>query len=298
MTRFTIKVPASTANLGPGFDSAGMALTRYLTLHLEEHDEWMFEHHSVHLPEVNDAKEHFIYQIAKKTAEHFGASLPAAHVVVESEIPLARGLGSSSSAIIAGIEIANQLCKLHLSKMDKLYFAAAIEGHPDNVAPTVLGGLVIASQSSNEEINYFQKKDDNLDFIVYIPSTELKTEASREVLPEQYSRQKATSASAIANVMFASLIAGDYELAGEMMEKDLYHEPYRASLIPNYEKIRHEAKKRGAYGTVISGAGPTMLSLAPKGKGAEIAAALQDLLPNYSVDVLEMDLHGVQVEEK
>ncbi|MFK4998325.1 hypothetical protein ACI2OX_16445 [Bacillus sp. N9] len=135
-----------------------MALTRYLTLHVEEHDEWVFEHHSIHLPEVDDAKDHFIYQIASKTAEHFGSSLPAARIVVESEIPLARGLGSSSSAIIAGIEIANQLCTLHLSKMDKLYFAAAIEGHPDNVAPTVLGGLVVASQSSNEEINYFQKR--------------------------------------------------------------------------------------------------------------------------------------------
>lgn len=158
MTCFTITVPASTANIGPGFDSAGMALNRYLTLHVEESNEWLFDHRSIHLPEVPEVKEHFIYQIAEKTAQQFGAILPSAHVVVESEIPLARGLGSSSSATIAGIELANQLCKLSLSQKEKLHFAAAIEGHPDNVAPTLLGGLVIAAQSANGELDFLQEK--------------------------------------------------------------------------------------------------------------------------------------------
>ncbi|MEK3890141.1 homoserine kinase [Bacillus sp. FSL K6-3431] len=298
MTRFTITVPASTANIGPGFDSAGMALNRYLTLHVKANDEWVFEHQSVHLPDVPVAKEHFIYQIADKVANQFGAVLPpGAYVLMESDIPLARGLGSSSSAIIAGIELADQLCNLSLSLTEKLQCASAIEGHPDNVAPSLLGGLVIAAQSTDGDLDYLHKKDDNLDIIAYIPHFELKTEAARKVLPNQYSRGEATNASAIANVMFAALVSGNYELAGKMMEKDLFHEPHRASLLPDYEKIRLEAKNAGAFGTVISGAGPTMMSLAPKGSGSKLALRLKEHLPDFSVEVLEMDLHGSRVEK-
>ncbi|CAM3907084.1 homoserine kinase [Lederbergia lenta] len=296
MTCFTITVPASTANIGPGFDSVGMALNRYLTLRVTVDDEWVFEHQSIHLPEVPVAKEHFIYQIAEKVANQFGAVLPGAYVKMDSEIPLARGLGSSSSAIIAGIELADQLCGLTLSLTDKLQIASAFEGHPDNVAPSLLGGLVIAAQSSEGDLDYLHKKDDNLDIIAYIPHFELKTEAARKVLPDQYSRSEAASASAVANVMFAALVSGDYKLAGKMMEKDLFHEPHRASLLPDYQKIRQEARNAGAFGTVISGAGPTMMSLASKGNGAIIAKHLQQLLPDYSVEVLEMDLRGSHVD--
>ncbi|MBS4179321.1 homoserine kinase [Lederbergia citrea] len=296
VTPLTITVPASTANIGPGFDSAGMALSRYLTLHVKEHSQWIFEHRSIHLPEAPAACEHLIYQIAERTAKQYGAVLPSCKVVVESEIPLTRGLGSSASAVIAGIELANQLCSLSLSQSEKLDCASDFEGHPDNVAAALLGGLVISAPSSEGKIEFFQKKDDNLEIIVYIPNFELKTEAARKVLPDVYSRNDAAVASAIGNVMFAALIAGDYELAGRMMERDLFHEPHRASLIPNYVNIRREARNFGAYGTVISGAGPTMMSLVPKGNGEKIAALLQEQLPDYEVEVLAMDLHGLRVE--
>ena len=109
------------------------------------------------------------------------------------------------------------------------------------------------------------------------------------MLPDHYSRNEATTASAIGNVMLAAFLSGDYELAGRMMEQDLFHEPYRASLIPHYEEIRQQAKELGAYGTVISGAGPTMISLVPKGKGAFVAKHLQETLPDYSVEELAVD---------
>ena len=131
--------------------------------------------------------------------------------------------------------------------------------------------------------------------MAYIPNFELKTSAARKVLPDQYSRNEAATASAIGNVMLAAFISGDYELAGRMMEQDLFHEPHRASLIPHYEDIRQRAKSLGAYGTVISGAGPTMISLAPKGKGNYIAKQLQKDMPDYLVDVLSIDSHGLRV---
>ncbi|MBS4197439.1 homoserine kinase [Lederbergia citri] len=295
MRMFSITVPASTANLGPGFDSAGLALNLYLTLHVEKSEQWEFVHQSMHLPPVPDASEHLIYETAARTASIYNSTLSPCKVIVESDIPLARGLGSSASAIIAGIELANQLCELSLAFEEKLRIATDIEGHPDNVAASLYGGLVITSQLQNGDIEVFQKTDAELDFIVYIPVIELKTEDARKVLPEQFTRNEAAKASAVGNIMIAALVSGDYKLAGKLMEEDLFHEPYRSSLIPNYEKIREEAKIAGAYGTVISGAGPTMISFTAKGKGKKVAAQLQNLLPSHQVKILKMDQGGSRV---
>src|SRR5690625_7133219 len=110
MTMFTITVPASSANIGPGFDSVGMAINRYLTLQVNDSNHWQFEHLSSFLPTNVDYNDHFIYQVANKVANQFQKKLPPCKVYVKSEIPLARGLGSSASAVVAGIELANQLC--------------------------------------------------------------------------------------------------------------------------------------------------------------------------------------------
>ncbi|RWR12888.1 homoserine kinase [Siminovitchia fortis] len=298
MNGFTISVPASTANIGPGFDSVGMALNRYLTLHVQRSDEWVFEHRSEHLPPADAAQEHFIYQMAERMASECEAVLPPCKVVVESEIPLARGMGSSASAVVAGIELANQLCQLELTPEEKLEWATKFEGHPDNVAPALLGGLIVTAETKRtDKVEYFQTDDLNMDLVLYIPNFELKTETARKVLPETFSRADATAASGIGNVMIAGLLSGDYGLAGRMMEADLFHEPYRASLIPNYDEIRQAAREMGAFGTVISGAGPTMISFAPKGTGESIVKGMQAVLPNYSIELMEADRNGLRVEK-
>src|SRR5699024_6900407 len=125
------------------------------------------------------------------------------------------------------------------------------EGHPDNVAPALLGGLVVSSKTSHEEIHYMKLQELELDIVLYIPNVELKTEEARNVLPTNYERDVATSASGISNIMVAALIDKQYELAGKMMESDLFHEPYRKQLIPNYGFIKKRAKELGSYGTVI-----------------------------------------------
>jgi homoserine kinase len=297
MNQFKITVPASSANMGPGFDSAGLAVNRFLTIYVKRQEEWSFEHHGHFLPVITDYKEHLIYQIAKKTAERYGVTLPACHVIVESEIPLARGLGSSSSAVLAGIELANQVCNLSLTKAQKLQFGTEIEGHPDNIAPALFGGVIVTTMTPSGGVEYATLPELDLDVIVYIPTVELKTEAARGVLPENFSRKDTTTASGISNVMIASLLTGDYELAGSMMERDIFHEPYRAELIPNYETIKQVAKKAGAYGTVISGAGTTMISFVPKEKTAAITAHMAAQFPNHDVAMLEIDKNGLQVEK-
>src|SRR5699024_9386995 len=295
MSQFTITTPASCANIGPGFDSLGIALNRYLTLHVVSQETWEFEHCSPLLPANEHYEDHLIYQVAQRTADRHGRTLPPCKVKMDSEIPLARGLGSSASAVMAGIELANQLCKLSLSTTDKLAYGSEIEGHPDNIAPALLGGLVITVQTPDEEIDYIQLPTLDLDLVAYIPDFELKTAAAREVLPETYSRERAAFGSGVSNLIVASLITGNYELAGKMMEKDIFHEPFRAKLIPNYTTIKEQAKKQGAYGTIISGAGPVMISFVPKTQTDKVVAHMKRLLPDYEVTQLQVDECGLQI---
>lgn len=295
MSGFMIKVPATSANNGPGFDSTGLAVNRYLTLQVEEADQWEFIHHSHYLPSNPKYEDHYIYHVANNVAKQYDKALTPRKVTVSSDIPLARGLGSSASAVVAGIELANRICHLSLTQETKLRLATDIEGHPDNVAPALFGGLMISVQFENKEVDYIQIPNLDLDLVVYIPDVELKTKAARSVLPETFKRSEATAASGISNLMIAALLQKDYALAGKMMEQDLFHEPYRADLIPNYDYIKQKAKKLGAYGTVISGAGPTMISFVPKGKGDDVAEEMKVMLSSYEVESLQIDYTGLQV---
>lgn len=298
MKLFTITIPASTANIGPGFDSMGMALKKYLVLNVFKEDQWEFHHRSHLLPDEVSYESHFIYKVALEVAKQYEKKLPTCKVVIESDIPLARGLGSSASAVVAGIELANQLCELSLNDEEKLFLATEIEGHPDNVAPSLFGGLIITATPANSKIEYLKVDNLELDIILYIPNVELKTDDARKVLPSTFSSKHAASASGISNLMISALLSKNYKLAGKMMEEDQFHEPYRAKLIPNYDKIKHEAKIFGAYGTVISGAGPSMASFVPQGKGDKIVKKMQSKLSNYEIVPQKIDYTGIQIDYK
>ena len=292
---FEIKVPASSANVGPGFDSAGIAVGRYLTLEVTKSKKWKFIHDTELIPDVLHYKNHFIYKIAKQVADDKQIVLYPAYVIMRSEIPLARGLGSSASAIVAGIELANQLGELNLTESEKLAYAVNFEGHPDNVAPCLLGGFIV-STVINGETFYKKLPSFNTDAIIYIPNFEVKTENARKVLPKTFTIKEATQASAIGNVMLSALLTEDYELAGKMMEADLFHEPYRAKLIPHYKKLQTLAKEFGAYGTIISGAGPTMISFVPKSKTKEIIQETKDAFPDFEITKITLDNQGLIVK--
>ncbi|TQS71023.1 homoserine kinase [Ornithinibacillus gellani] len=295
MKPFRITVPATSANLGAGFDSIGLAINQYLTIHAISHPSWEIEHVSSHLPAVEACTDHFIYQIAKQTADAYDAVLPPCHLTIKSDIPLTRGLGSSASAIIAGIELANQLCELDLSSETKLMIAQQIEGHPDNVAPALYGGLVLAVLLG-ERIETFQMTQLPLEAVLSIPATELPTKDARKVLPDSYPRSIATKASAISSLMVAALLNHDFSTAGNLMEHDLFHEPYRSKLIPCYDGIRSEAKQLGAFSTVISGAGPTLISFVPTGTAEQIAATLGHSFSDFQIKPVQIDTQGLNVE--
>ncbi|MFC3886698.1 homoserine kinase [Bacillus songklensis] len=291
--RFIITVPASSANLGPGFDSVGIALSRYLSLKVELAEKWEFIPKTKDVEEIPTNEENLMYQVAAQVAEKYEVPLPPAKVEVESDIPLTRGLGSSASAIVAGIELANELCGLQLTIEEKLRTASLIEGHPDNVGPSLYGGLIIGNHHE-KSTQVVHLSDIDLEIVAVIPRYELRTSEARSVLPKELSYRTAVEASAVSNVLVAALMSRNWQLAGEMMERDLFHEPYRASLVPELEVVRLEAKKKGALGTALSGAGPTILCLAQKGTGKDIAGHLQHLLPSCDVSLLHVDQHGVQ----
>lgn len=295
MSKWRITVPGSTANLGPGFDSIGLGLALYLTLDVSLQDEWEIIHLDENGPADFKIKDHLVYQIAQQTAEKYKAKLPACRVEMTSELPLARGLGSSAAAIVAGIELANQLCHLQLSTQDKLDLSSAIEGHPDNATASVLGGLTISSMQTADTTDTLHINGIDAAFVVYIPDMELKTADARSVLPEKLDRGYAVTASANANMLAASLMAKDFERAGHYMELDKFHEPYRATLIPNFADIKQTAKEYGAYGTALSGAGPTMISLVPSAGAEDFAQKMQQVFPKHRVILTKADEHGVRV---
>jgi len=291
-----ISVPGSTANLGPGFDSIGLGLSLYLRLTVSVQENWEIIHLDDNGPKEFELEEHLLYVIAKKIADQFGKQLPACRVEMASELPLARGLGSSAAVIVAGIELANQVCELGLSVQDKLNLSSQIEGHPDNATASVLGGLTISSMNENGIVDTFHVNDIDAAFVVFVPDVELKTSESRSVLPEQFERTYAVHASANANMLAAALMARDFKRAGRYMEADLFHEPFRAKLIPNYTEIHKEAKENGAFGTALSGAGPTLISIIPTPIADDFVKAMKNKFPDHQIILTKADEHGIQVK--
>jgi homoserine kinase len=288
---FSIKVPASTANLGPGFDSVGLALSLYLTLDVEQSVNWEFTSPSPFLEGLPTGESHFIYRIAKQVSDRYKRTIPPCKVTMVSDIPLARGLGSSATAIVAGIELADQIGGLRLSIQEKLLIATELEGHPDNVGASLYGGLVIGSYAQNE-VQLLSFKDLPFELVAFIPGNTLLTKESRQVLPEQLPFNVAVEASSFANLLIAALISGDWRMAGEMMEKDLFHQPYRKKLIPNYEQISNMAKVNGAFGVALSGAGPTLLAFVEKGRSQNLLAVAEQSFTDLQTMLLSIDRQG------
>ena len=288
---FLIRVPASTANLGPGFDSMGMALGLYLELYGSTSESWEVNPLSEEMAIFPTDDQNYIVQIAKKTAACYGKELKPCKLFISSEIPLARGLGSSASAIVAGIELANLVAELHLTNEQKNRHASLFEGHPDNVGAAVCGGLVVG-RHTDERTDVVSFPIEGVKVIVVIPNFELLTEDSRSVLPTQLDYKIAIEGSAAANMLLAGMITKNWELVGKMMQNDRFHQPYRAKLVPHLAEIQELVVDQGAYGTALSGAGPTILCLVPNDKAEQIKESLVKQYPDFLVKELRIDNEG------
>lgn len=272
----TIHVPATSANLGPGFDSLGFALTLDLAVTIgQSQARWQVDHQlGAALPDDQD-------NLIVKTALALIPDLTPRHLRLQTNIPFACGLGSQSALIIAGIELANNLGQLSLSQFDKLQLATKLKGHPDNVAPAIYGGFVAATYDGFEA-EIVQAPFPPARILAYIPAEKLSTRKSRGVLPAALPLRAAVASSSAANVLVGALFRGDLELAGRMLERDQFQETYRGRLAPHLTEIRRCAAQAGAYGTYLSGSGPAILSIVPPKQAPAILAALMALrLPGH-----------------
>ncbi|MFX3625051.1 MAG: homoserine kinase [Ectobacillus sp.] len=291
---FTIRVPASTANLGPGFDSIGLAVAKYLFVDVFPDTVWRCEAKSEMLEGIPTDESNLLFQTALEVAYEYDKTLPYCRLEISSDIPLARGLGSSASAIVAGIELADILCNLQLSMQEKLEIASVMEGHIDNVGASLYGGLVVGMYDG-QGAALVQQPIHDLELVAIIPSYELKTSDARNVLPPQLSYAEAIQGSGISNLLVAALLKGDWKLAGEAMKRDLFHEPYRAALVPELRALKAMPEHPDIYGFALSGAGPTVLCYVRKGTSQEVRKDLEPYFSGCAVEALQIVNEGVQV---
>lgn len=285
----TITVPASSANLGLGFDCLGLALDLNLTVTVgQKTTQWEVIHpFGVDIP----ADRH---NLIVKTALLVDPEIQPHQLTVTSDIPLARGLGSSSSALVAGLALGHFLAEGKINRQQLLGEAAALEGHPDNVAPTIFGGLQLTNENFHDVKSTRLPLDDDLIAFTFIPSYPLKTDEARAALPAEYGRKTATlQAERLANLVVAAF-QNDLTAFQHLVEKDLVHEPYRAKLAPEFLTIRKLAHEHGLAGTYLSGAGPTVVSLQKPADAKRLESAVQALNLDGEIKLLSLQQSGFQ----
>lgn len=261
----TFKIPATSANIGSGFDSVGLALNLYNEIHIYENDNSKkieFEIFGEGENEISK-KDNMIYSAMKLIFKKLKSKPNKGYIIkCINRIPLSRGLGSSSAAIIGGLLCSNFILgnKLKIEK-DILNMAVQIEGHPDNVAPAILGGIVSGVVKKEEDFKYIKiKPPKNLKAIVSIPDFYLSTEIARNILPKEITRKDAIFNISRAALLTSALFSNRLDLL-EIATEDKIHQDYRAKFIPNLNQLFKETKKAGAYSVTISGAGSSILAL-------------------------------------
>lgn len=279
-----VKVPASTANLGPGFDTLGMALSLYLWVSMKPAAKTTVRLHGTELSGIPTDENNLIVKVANRLFREAGVEPVPLEVEVYSEIPLTRGLGSSASAIVGALVAANELIGNPLTRQRLFDIATAIEKHPDNVGASLYGGIVVASWDGTVTRSVRLEPCSGLGTVVAIPKFQLETKQARSVLPQQYGISDVVHNVSRSSLLVAALCTGQYDLLQDAM-KDRIHQPYRAPLIPGMSKLLAEAHSYGAYGAALSGAGPTLIAFVDKqAETSTLISFMKQTLTEHGVD--------------
>lgn len=289
-----IRVPATSANLGPGFDSLGIALSLYNKFSFEEISEGLEIIGSL---DGEEDKDNLVYTSMLKTFDTIGYKIKGLRIKIESNIPVSSGLGSSGTCILGGVMGANKMAGSPLSIDEVFKLATEIEGHPDNIAPGLFGGFV---SSLMEDDNIYYNKIDivkGLKFIAIIPDFTLSTKKAREVLPENILYKSAVENVSRVSLLISALSNGKFELLKPGL-KDNLHQPYRGKLIKGFDEILNKVYELKGLGSYLSGAGPTIMAITTEDdtslkKG--IKAYLKSINYNWKVIELKIDLDGAKI---
>lgn len=301
MNKVSIRVPATSANCGSGFDTLGLACTLYNEVTYEITSSRGFQ------LEVTGEGAEYLKPCGRNLAfasflrvwnEVTARERIGLKVTMHNRIPMSRGLGSSSSAIVAGIYAGNILSGNRFNDDELLGFATEIEGHPDNVAPALLGGFTISYMDGRKAHSLRVEPTKPLKFIAVVPERRLPTVLARQAIPKTVSHHDAVFNTSRASLLVGALLSGEYQYLASGLE-DKLHQPYRAHLIPGLDDVFEAARKAGAYNAIISGAGSTVMAYADVNADHEkIARAMQDaFLKNNepcAYHILDLDLDGVK----
>lgn len=294
----TIKVPATSANLGPGFDTLGLALELFLQVEIAPSRETRVEFHGEGTDEIAGKPENnLVVKAIDRVQSQTGRTIDYS-LVIRNDIPVGKGLGSSAAAIVAGIYAANQLLGSPLEHDEILALAVEMEGHPDNIVPALVGGLTTAMVYDGRV--YYQQVDlpGEMSVVVAVPDFELPTHKSRSVLPQQIDLQSTVSNLQRACFLMASLHNGDFTHISKAMDDQIY-QPLRKQFIPGFDAVLEAAGRCGAIGSALSGAGPSIIAFCPAHERSRVAQAMQAAFENAGVQSQVLDLQidriGVQI---
>lgn len=294
-----IKVPGTSANIGPGYDTLGLALNIFNEITVEKKEsgiEILWDIPNPNIPlEENLVYVALIHTLKKYKKGHLGCTIRMTKV----DVPISRGLGSSAAAIVCGVYAAHYLMDYALSTKEIVSIATELEGHPDNVAPAILGNMVISVMADSKVIYSTIDFPEDIIFNVLIPNFKLSTEKARSVLPKEYKVADCIFNTSRLALLLNFLRDRDYENLRICLE-DKLHQPYRFSLINNSLEIFEESKKLGALGEFISGAGPTLISWSTKDNKEyqeKLTKFLDTLEDKWELKDLTINKSGTIIEE-
>ena len=298
----TIRIPATSANLGPGFDSLGLALDLWNETIFTLAIEYSVQVHGEGRERISSGENNLIIRSAQRLAELVGKRLPPFHVDCVNRIPLSSGLGSSAAAKLTGLLGANALLGKPLSKTEILDLATELEGHPDNVAPALLGGLVASMVQDGKVLAHRIHLEDNHDAPIHItvvlPDFHLSTQQARAALPEQVTLKDAVHNISRSVLVTEAFRTGNLELLSKAMT-DTLHQPYRLWLIPGGREAMDAAKESGASAAAISGAGPSIIAFSAKREeaiGEAMTRAFEQAGHSARTFQLKMSHHGAEAQ--
>ncbi|KUG04553.1 homoserine kinase [hydrocarbon metagenome] len=294
-----VRAPATTANLGPGFDTLGMALELYLQVEAE------FSQSGIEIvfsgardrSIMESPQENLIYKAMNFVFRQARYSPTGLYIEIDNDIPIGKGLGSSAAAIVAGMYSANRLIGDPFLPAELLHWAVKMEGHADNIVPSITGGLAVAMVYEGEVYYQQVRPGGQLGVVVAVPDFILPTEQSRAVLPRNVPMQNAVWNLQRACFLLASLQNGDFSNLAKAMD-DMIYQPFRKVFIPGFDQILQSAIEAGAMGVALSGAGPSILAFTAPGQEMDIGKAMQKAFNEVGVSAqvlyLKPDLLGVQ----
>lgn len=290
-----VQVPGTSANIGPGFDAFGLALSIYNTFSFEEKNDGKLTIRGVERKYQGDTN--LVYRSMQKVFKKVGYHPKGLYLHSAVEVPISRGLGSSATCIVGGLFGANTLIGAPLTTDELFDMAVELEGHPDNVAPAIYGGLVVSMNDHGKNVHIKSSVHPCYEFYALVPDFPLSTTDARQVLPKKISFGDATHNLPRATMTYLALTNGSADILRLSM-KDRLHQPYRKKLINHYDAITKKAKEMGCLNTCISGAGPTILvinSVDNISFQTKMSTYLTEKSPGWQIIPLAPDHTGVQV---